>query len=247
MRLIRRVTEPEVITAFLQAEFYEPDFDRDRVQFEQIVMHPDLSNRVENAIRRALLYRRRGHQMREIPPDTVWHEVQIEPEDLKRIRVFPRAHWRRLSKGTFRLENVVEYLRNNPEAAQSDAVIAKIHLLTQRLARERINIPILLIGVDEHSPLTIFEGNHRFTAGCLLDATKVHETFRVICGFSPHMTESCWYHTTAANLWRYVCNRVRHVYDHEADLNAALRGLQKNDAPVERPLASAGATRAELK
>ena len=97
MKILRRVTEPEVVAAFLQAEFYEPDFDRDRAQFEQIVMNPDLSNRVENAIRRALLYRRRGHQMREIPEDTVWQEVQVEPSDLSRIRVFPRAHWRRLS------------------------------------------------------------------------------------------------------------------------------------------------------
>ncbi|MEO8726815.1 MAG: hypothetical protein ABI383_11940, partial [Acidobacteriaceae bacterium] len=100
MKMLRRALEPEVIASFLQAEFYQSEFDRDRLQFEPIVLHPDLGNSVENSIRKALLFRRRGHMWRELPSDTAWYEVEIEPADLSRIRVFPRAHWRRFSNGT---------------------------------------------------------------------------------------------------------------------------------------------------
>ena len=35
-----------------------------------------------NAIRRALLFRRRGHMWRELPSDTQWWEVTLEADDL---------------------------------------------------------------------------------------------------------------------------------------------------------------------
>lgn len=239
MKVLRRATEPEVIASFLQAEFYQSEFDRDRVQFEQIVLHPDYTNRVENTIRKALLFRRRGHMWRELPNDIEWFEVQIEPLDLSRIRVFPRAHWRRFSNSTFQLDAVVDHIRKHPERGRTDPVIAKIQLLRYRLERERLQTPVLLIGVDEYRPLTILEGNHRIAAAYLLDPDRVHEMYRVLCGFSPHMDRSCWYQTNAANLWRYLCNRVRNFYDREADLGVVLHNMQ-SQAELAPALSSAG-------
>ncbi len=190
MKMLRRALEPEVIASFLQAEFYQSEFDRDRAQFEAIVLHPDLGNSVENSIRKALLFRRRGHMWRELPADTVWYEVEIEPGDLSRIRVFPRAHWRRFSNGTFQLSTVVDHIRSHPEGGRTDPVIAKIQLLRYRLQRERLETPVLLIGIDRQQPLTILEGNHRIAAAYLLDPDRVHEMYRVLCGFSPRMIES---------------------------------------------------------
>ena len=240
MKSIRRALEPEVIASFLQAEFYQPEFDRDRLQFEQIVLQPNLSNRVENEIRKALLFRRRGHMWRELPTDTSWYEVQLEPGDLDRIRVFPRAHWRRFSNGTFELHRVVDHIRSHPEGGRTDPVIAKIQLLRYRLQNERLHTPVLLIGMDEYQPLTILEGNHRIAAAYLLDPCRVHEMFRVLCGFSPHMMESCWYQTNAANLWRYLRNRVRNLYDREADLSGILRNMQQASPETAPRLAAAG-------
>ena len=226
MKILRNATEAEVIAAFLRAEFYQQEFDRDRKDFEHLVEHPDLTNRVENSVRKALLFRRRGHMWRELPVDTKWYEVQLESTDLRRIRVFPRAQWRRFSNGTFQLDAVVDHIRRIPEDSRIDPVVAKIRLLRYRLQREKIDTPVLFIGMDENSPLTILEGNHRIAAAYLLDPDKVQETYRVLCGFSPHMNESCWYQTNAANLWRYLRNRVRNLYDREADLGAVIRGLQ---------------------
>ena len=78
MKRLRRVTEAEVIAEFLENEFYQEEFHHDREQFEDLVLGADLSDEVGNALRRALLFRRRGHMWREIPADTQWWEVQIE-------------------------------------------------------------------------------------------------------------------------------------------------------------------------
>ena len=81
MGKLRRVTEDEVISEFLKSEFYQPEFDRYREQFREIVTHPDLSSARENELRRALLYRRRGRLWRELPVDTEWWQVELRTSD----------------------------------------------------------------------------------------------------------------------------------------------------------------------
>ena len=69
---VRRVYESEVIAEFLRAEFYQPEFDRYREEFGKVVADADLVDERENAIRKALLFRRRGRLWRELPDDTQW-------------------------------------------------------------------------------------------------------------------------------------------------------------------------------
>ncbi|HKR30970.1 MAG TPA: hypothetical protein VJT08_10845, partial [Terriglobales bacterium] len=184
MILKRRITEAEVIAEFLKNEFYQKEYDRDRDQYETIVLDPDLADEAQNAVRRALLYRRRGHMWREVPRDTVWHEAEIDAEDLKRIRVFPRAHWRKISDGSFLLSEIVKRIREST-IAKTDPAFSKIQLLRYRLQRDSVNSAVLLIGVDEEQPLTILEGNHRLAAAMLVSPHLVHTGFRIICGLSP--------------------------------------------------------------
>jgi len=54
--------EEEVIAEFLKAEFYQPEFDAYRETFSTLVYRPDLSNQRDNAVRRGLLFRRRGRR-----------------------------------------------------------------------------------------------------------------------------------------------------------------------------------------
>ena len=60
MKKLRRITDAEVIAEFLKAEFYHSEYENDRHKFEAFVYNPDLTDETENAIRRALLFRRRG-------------------------------------------------------------------------------------------------------------------------------------------------------------------------------------------
>jgi hypothetical protein len=223
MILKRRITEAEVIAEFLKNEFYQKEYDKDREEFESIVLAPDLADAAQNAIRRALLYRRRGHMWRELPQDTIWHEVEIDQEDLRRIRVFPRAHWRRISNGSFLLSEIVKRIRE-AAIAKSDPAFSKIQLLRYRLQRDSVNSAVLLIGVDEDQPLTILEGNHRLAAAMLVSPQLVHTGFRVLCGLSPHMYESCWYDTNIPNLWAYLKNRLNNLVDKEANVDRVVSG-----------------------
>src|SRR5215469_8183340 len=58
MKKVLRITEAEVVAEFLKAEFYRPEFDRDRQKVWDVVQHPNLDDETENAIRRGLLFRR---------------------------------------------------------------------------------------------------------------------------------------------------------------------------------------------
>ena len=221
MILKRRITEAEVIAEFLKNEFYQKEYDRDREEFESIVLDPDLADEAQNTVRRALLYRRRGHMWRELPKDMLWHEAAIDADDLRRIRVFPRAHWRKISDGSFLLSEIVKRIRDSA-IAKTDPAFSKIQLLRYRLQRDSVNSAVLLIGVDEEQPLTILEGNHRLAAAMLISPHLVHTGFRVICGLSPRMYESCWYDTNIPNLWSYLKNRLNNLIDKEADVRRAL-------------------------
>lgn len=224
MILKRRITESEAIAEFLKNEFYQKEYDHDREEFESIVLDPDLADETQNSIRRALLYRRRGHMWRELPKDTIWHEAEIGAEDLKRIRVFPRAHWRKISNGSFLLSEIVKRIRDSA-IAKTDPAFSKIQLLRYRLQRDTVNSAVLLIGVDEEQPLTILEGNHRLAAAMLVSPRLVHTGFRVLVGLSPRMYESCWYDTNIPTLWNYIKNRLRNLLvDKEADVQRALGG-----------------------
>ena len=231
MKRVERVSETEVIAEFLRNEFYQSDFHRDRDKFERIVLNPDFTDELENAVRRALLFRRRGHMWRELPADTEWWRIQLEPQDVERIRVFPRAHWRKIGDGNFQLTEIARRIRGNHFNGSVRDFVSKIQALSYRLRQENDNSAVQLIGVDENYPLTILEGNHRVCAALLASPEHLCRQFRVLVGFSPHMRNSCWYETNWQTLWHYLKNRVRNFDNREADV-ALARALVSARAPA---------------
>jgi len=223
MRKLRRITEAEVIAEFLKNEFYQEEFHHDRGNYEQLVLEANVTNDTENALRRALLFRRRGHMWRELPADTQWWEVEIEVSDLDLVRVFPRAQWRRVANGSFLIRDIVERIRTKQFSGRTRDFISKVQALSYRIRSDKDNSSIILIGIDEANPFTILEGNHRLTAALLATQGVLEHSFRILCGFSPNMAESCWYDTNLANLWRYAKNRLRNLfYDKDADVSRVI-------------------------
>src|SRR5438874_4206884 len=223
IRKLGSLTEDEIIAEFLKIEFHHPEFDQYRDRLERIVTEPDLSDPNENALRRALLFLRRGAMWRELPADTQWFEVELTADDLARIRVFPRAHWRRMAQGSYFLGDVIERIRAESSSRSEDEFFEKLRRLSTLLQNEVINPAVLLIGIDETKPLTILDGNHRFAATMLVAPSSVLNQFRFICGFSPKMAECCWYRTSMGTLWRYGKNMVKYLlYDPEADIGRLL-------------------------
>ena len=219
LRLRRLLTEEEVMAEFLRSEFHHPEFDDYRHEFQELVQRPNLNSSRENALRQALLFLRRGPMWRELPADTKWFEVELERDDLERIRFFPRAQWRRAAQGSFYLKDVVERMRPKLKESGNDDFFCKLQLLSHSVEQNLINPTVLLIGVDNTGPLTILDGNHRMAAAMLGQSAPVLDRFRFICGFSLQMTRCCWYHTNVNTLLRYLKNLVRYFsYDPETDI-----------------------------
>ena len=185
MKKLQRITEAEVITDFLQNEFYQGEFQHDRERFEHLVLEADTTSEFDNAIRRALLFRRRGHMWRELPADTQWWQIEIEAEDLQKIRVFPRAQWRKVSNGSFRISDIVQRIKTERFRGKTRDFIAKVQSLSYRLRVSKDDSSVMLIGIDEAHPLTILEGNHRLTAALLASPALLQQRFKIFCGLLP--------------------------------------------------------------
>ena len=213
---LRQVSEHEVIAEFLRAEFYQSEFDRYRAQVADVVFNADITNSRENALRKALLFRRRGRLWRELPSDTQWWQVALQPSDLARLRAFPRKQWRKFARGDFYLIRMIERIRAQVDSQDRSCFTEKMRSVAADLCSNGVPNSVLLIGVDERSPLTIIEGNHRMAAAMLVAPTVVNQQFRFYCGLSPHMTSCCWYRTDIKSLSRYAGNLVRYML-HDRD------------------------------
>jgi O-antigen/teichoic acid export membrane protein len=220
LRLIRRVTEDEVIAEFMKSELENAAYGKYRESVREIVSEPDLENRDENAKRRALLFLRHRSLWKELPLNTEWHEAEIEESDLERIRVFPRAHWRKLARGNFAITQVAQEIRSS-EPANADSFAVKISDIRREL-KDQDSKPgsVVLIGINEREPFTIIDGNHRFVSAVLEGRI---DRLRVYCGLSPEMARCCWYRTSLYNLTRYGRHLVQYGFRlPEAELKSVL-------------------------
>ena len=223
LSIARPMSEQQVIAEFLRSEFHHPEFEEYRKEFEYLVTRPDMESDRENALRRALLFLRRGAMWRELPVDTEWFKVELTRQDLVRIRFFPRAQWRRMAAGSFYLTQMADSLREKWLQSPDDDFFRKLHRMTTSLHDGTVSPTVLLIGIDAQSPLTILDGNHRMAAAILSQPPADLETFQFICGLSPAMTRCCWYRTNVNTVSRYLTNILRHVfYDPESDIGRYL-------------------------
>jgi O-antigen/teichoic acid export membrane protein len=223
IRVLRRVSEDEVIAEFLQSEFHSSVFRTYQESLRGIVIKPNLDDPAENAKRRALLFLRHLALWKELPTGTEWYEVEVRDADLDQIRVFPRAQWRPLARGNFSIREVAERMRQK-QSVEEGAFVTKIADIGDRLLQEGDDLgSVLLIGINESEPLTILDGNHRLVASMLTSPSSVHK-LRFLCGLSPRMTECCWYTTNFVTLFRYGRNVLKHlVRDPEAELARLLQ------------------------
>jgi O-antigen/teichoic acid export membrane protein len=224
LRMIRRVSENEVIAEFLKNDFQSPVFEEYREALDPLVSSPDLNSASENARRRALLFMRHGALWRELPHGTEWFELELRPADLEQIRVFPRAQWRKLAQGDFSMRRILwSFTSGHCYKVADKTFLTKILDLSDWVSQSAEVGAVLLIGVTEHGPLTILDGNHRLVAAAL-NSPDVMKKFRLLCGFSPNMAQCCWYKTNLATLCRYGMNLLRHVlHDPEAELTRLLQ------------------------
>ncbi len=212
LRLLRPVSEEEIVSEFLRGEFYHPEFDPYRRDFNHLVERPDLDHPHENFIRRALLFRRRGRLWRELPADTEWWEIELTPGDLTRLRSFPRNEWKRFTGGAFSLTEMVGRIQADVARGHQSRLLKKLGEIANGLRGNDVPDAVLLIGIDDRHPLTIIEGNHRMAAALLTMPESAHRRFRFYCGFSPNMNSCCWHKTDLRSIIRFVRHTARYVF-----------------------------------
>lgn len=223
IRVLRRISEDEVIAAFLHGEINNPAFHGYADVLHDIIVSPNCDNPLENAKRRALLFIRHSALWKELPRGTEWYDIQLQPENLSQIRVFPRAQWRRLAKGDYSITRIADRLVNQP-IGEGDRFQAKLSALRERLLGEEPGLgTVILIGLNENEPLTVLDGNHRLMAAILGPPGQLQK-LRVLCGLSPRMSSCCWYNTNLFTLFLYGRNIISHVAnDPEAELARLLQ------------------------
>jgi hypothetical protein len=224
IRVIRRISEDEVISEFLKNDFNNPTYKEYQKSLRGLVIAPHLDDACENAKRRALLFIRHFALWRELPRETQWFEVEVRAADLGQIRVFPRAQWRKLARGNFAITAVVERMRTFRSRNLAEEVfLSKIATMRHWFRQNTDPGAVLLIGLNENEPFTILDGNHRLVAATLTSPEAV-QRFRFLCALSPRMADCCWYETNVATLFRYGTNLLRHVvHDPETDLARLLQ------------------------
>ena len=246
MKKLRRITEAEVIAEFLKGEFFHKEYEADRERFGRIVHNPNLADAAENELRRLLLFRRRDTMWWELPQDRQWWEIDFEAADVDRVSVFPRAHWRTLAEGNFDARHVAARVRQLLAARHPDEFVRKIGTIANAGSGESPGL-VIFLGLDEHSPVTLLEGNHRFVASLLRPDRNLLAGARTVGIFSPSMEKCCWYKTNFFTLARCLKNRIQHYWDRAPDLDWLLQqaaqarvgsGFSESAGPVDSPMNS---------
>jgi O-antigen/teichoic acid export membrane protein len=207
VRLIRRVSEDEVIAGFLKSDFHSPEFREYQESLGELVNDPDLDNVGQNAKRRALLFLRHLSLWKQIPAETEWYEMEVNETNLGQIRAFPRAQWRRLARGNVSINEVAESVRTRKHLIDLSFLLKIVSIGDQLRLDNPGFSAVILIGLNENERLTILDGNHRLVAA-MLSSPRTLNKLRFICGLSPRMNECCWYNTNLATLLRYGRNKL---------------------------------------
>ena len=217
-RLIRRVSEDEVVAEFLKSEVRAPEYQQHQAILQKVMTDPNLEDAGDNAIRRALLFIRHRSLWKELPTGTDWYEMEINEADLGQIRAFPRAQWRKLAHGRYAMNNIADRMRTDHHKVDK-AFLNKIEAIRHQFLKDDPGFgAVILIGINDSEPLTILDGNHRFIAALLSSPARL-KSIRFLCGLSPRMTECCWYNTSFATLCRYAKHVAVHAMrDPETEL-----------------------------
>jgi hypothetical protein len=196
MRTVQRISEDEMVSAFLRGEIGSPRYGqvildllgRDALD-RTLVDDRYLKDPLANFARRKILAEYRGFGrdadvFAGFPNDVRWYRALVAREVLTEVRYIDYDYWNELSGGSRLVVDAVERIKQGVEIfGVSNAGIWYVASLIA--AGESLPTPIL-VGKDEQSPLTILDGHTRLTA-YLVAPEYLPDELPVIVGFSPTM------------------------------------------------------------
>lgn len=175
MQGFRRVTEAEVVLAFLRSEIDSRRFGREAVRAIldagglHLVRTPDLTSSTENVARERALAQYRGWRDSELfqdfPERVEWSHGVLSPEDLERVRFIDYSYWNELSGGTRRPSDVLRTIHAGtlPEWLTELGTDWCAEFAAQ-LETERSVNDLIVMATPDGSELVVLEGHARLTA-----------------------------------------------------------------------------------
>jgi hypothetical protein len=199
MRLLRRVSEDEVIAVFLRGELDSDRYGEKLLDSlhregrdEDVLRRPDLGNAGENGYRRRLLDEHRAYGRREglflgFPLGVAWSRAALSREEVLDILFIDWHWWLVVSGGSRRPRDAARRIR----AGEVAGVTAEEHEPAAAALRTRPR-PAELIAVTTpaHSPLVLVEGHVRLTAYALFPEYLQRE-LEIVVGISDEITSWC--------------------------------------------------------
>jgi hypothetical protein len=186
MRIIRDVSENELVLAFVRAEVFSPTYGPLFVKVmgsKQPVYDPDLSDPAANALRLKALgdirgYKRNTYLFRGFPDDPAWKLVAVTVRELQEWLYANCEPWTKLSRGS----RLVRDGAVNLEEVGTDAN-ANILAVERDVRRGQTYPPLIAAAKDESSPHVLAEGHTRATA--YVRALQPDDEAEVIVGYAP--------------------------------------------------------------
>jgi hypothetical protein len=199
MRLLRPITEDEMVAVFLRGEYAS---ERWREVLDGLLAHhrcaedvlrsPNVADPDENALRSRILEDHRAWERRDglfggFPRQVEWFRAALEPQEVVEILFIHWDWWLRISGGTRRPLETARRIRAGEVAGVTAAEHEPLALALR--ANER---PTELIAVTTpaHAPLVLLEGHFRLTAYALFPE-HLPPALEILLGVSDEMSGWC--------------------------------------------------------
>lgn len=202
MKLIRDVTENEMVAVFLQAEINSARWGESiqalltrNEKNRNIIDTPDLASELENSYRKQLLGEFRGyvqdkHLFETFPNDVTWQLVHLSKQELEKVKYMNYDYWTKLANGTRLAKVGAESVKNRAEVFD---VSNEGFLKAANAIKDGVEFPhMIFVAKDFNSDIVVLEGHQRITAYFLVPES-IENGLDVILGISGNMPQWCSY------------------------------------------------------
>ena len=197
MKLLEPATEDDMIAVFLAGELTSERFGakvrsalKSSDANQSIITKPDISDSVQNTLRRQILREARGYGKKTswfagLPDDIRWYRARLQREELPDIRYIVYSYWLGLSGGTLRAGDGAATVKTGKEIFGMGNE-PYWHLV--KAIEKGVQLPPLIILGTSQDDLVVLEGHVRLTS-YILAGTTASQEIPVIIGLSPHMNQ----------------------------------------------------------
>jgi hypothetical protein len=199
MRVLRPISEDEMIAVFLRAELDSGRYGETLHRFlardgrgTDVLRRPELEDPDANRYRRGLLEEYRAYERRDglfggFPRQVDWFRAMLSREEVPDVLYINWDWWLTISDGTRRPRVAARKIR---DGLVPGSTVEEHEPLAAALLDTPRPVELIVATTSEHSPLVVVEGHFRLTAYALFPEYLPDE-LEILLGVSDEMAEWC--------------------------------------------------------